>query len=79
MGPATYRRMIREHGSASAALAVLPDVAASAGVTDYQICTTGVVMAELKRARTKNARLLVQGTPDFPAALDDLDDAPPLL
>jgi DNA processing protein len=71
--------MIREHGSASAALAALPDVAASAGVTDYQICLTGVVMAELKTARTNNARLLVQGTPDFTAALDDLDDAPPLL
>lgn len=79
VGPATYRRMIREHGSASAALATLPDVAASAGVTDYQICLTGVVMAELKTARTNNARLLVQGTPDFTAALDDLDDAPPLL
>lgn len=79
VGPATYRRMIREHGSASAALAALPDVAASAGVTDYQICPTGVVMAELKTARSNNARLLVQGTPYFPAALDDLDDAPPLL
>jgi len=79
VGPATYRPMIREHGSASAALAALPDVAASAGVTDYQICPTGVVMAELKTARSNNARLLVQGTPYFPAALDDLDDAPPLL
>jgi DNA processing protein len=71
--------MIREHGSASAALAALPEGAASAGVMDYQICPTGVVMAELKTARANNARLLVQSTPDFPAVLDDLDDAPPLL
>ena len=35
VGPANFCRMIREHGSAAAALAALPEIAAAAGVTDY--------------------------------------------
>ena len=79
VGPATYHRLMREHGTAVAALAALPDIAAAAGVADYKICPEGVVMAELKAGRANNAQLLIAGQPGYPHALDDLGDAPPLL
>ena len=79
VGPSTYHRLIAEHGSAEAAIAALPDVAASAGVTDYQTCPDGVVAAELKAGRKASARLLLHGFDGYPAALMEIDDAPPAL
>jgi DNA processing protein len=35
VGPATYLRLMAEHGHAEAALAALPGIAKDAGVTDY--------------------------------------------
>ena len=79
VGVATYNRLLSEHGSARAALAVLPEIAREAGVEKYEICPEGVIIAELKAARRVGARLLAQGTPEYPDALDDAEDAPPLL
>lgn len=79
VGPTTYHRLMREHGSANAALDALPEIAAAAGVTDYSICPEGVIAAELKAGRANGARLLVKGQPAYPATLNDIDDAPPIL
>ncbi len=79
VGPATYRRLLNEHGSALGALEALPEIAAAAGVTGYEICPKGVVAAEMKAARAKGARLLLTGQPDFPEMLYDLMDAPAAL
>ena len=79
VGPATYRRLLAEHGSAAAALDALPGIAAAAGVPDYTICPEGVVAAELKAGHAAGARLLMQGDPDWPTVIDDLADAPPML
>lgn len=79
VGPATYRRLIREHGSAAAALKALPEIAAAAGVFDYETCPEGVVFAELKAGRANGARLLITGHPHYPKALNDIHDSPPIL
>ena len=79
VGPATYRRLIAENGSAEAALRALPEVARKAGVADYTPCPPGVIEHELKAARAAGARLIGEDDPDWPAALTDLADAPPLL
>ncbi|WP_170761747.1 DNA-processing protein DprA [Ruegeria lacuscaerulensis] len=79
VGPATFRRLLREHGSAQNALAALPEMARAAGIKGYEICPPGVIEAELKAAKAANARLLCLGAADFPIALNDLSDAPPLL
>ena len=76
VGPATYRRLIAEHGSARAALAALPEIARAAGVSDYTPCPEGVVQAELKAADRAKARLIFDTDTDFPALLRDTDDAP---
>ncbi|CAD0184879.1 DNA protecting protein DprA [Ruegeria sp. THAF57] len=79
VGPATFRRLLREHGSAQNALAALPEMARAAGIKGYEICPPGVIEAELKAAKAANARLLCLGAADFPTALNDLNDAPPML
>ncbi|MCB5200124.1 DNA-processing protein DprA [Loktanella sp. TSTF-M6] len=79
VGPATYHRLMAEHGTAADALLALPDLAQAAGVSDYRICPAAVISAELRAARAAGARLIATDDPDYPAALADMADAPPLL
>jgi DNA processing protein len=79
VGPATFHRLMREHGTAGAALAVLPEIAAAAGVENYEVCPMGVVRAEAARGAKLGAKLLLWGQGAYPAALMDMADAPPIL
>ncbi|EEX08159.1 DNA protecting protein DprA [Ruegeria lacuscaerulensis ITI-1157] len=79
VGPATFRRLLHEHGSAQNALAALPELARAAGIEGYETCPPGVIEAELKAAKAAKARLLCLGSADYPSALADLSDAPPML
>ena len=79
VGAVTFHRLMAEHGSARAALAALPGIARAAGVEAYEICPLGVVQAEVTQGRALAARLLVHGEADYPQALADIPDAPPVL
>ncbi len=79
VGVATFHRMLAEHGTAQNALEALPEVARAAGVQNYDICPAAVIEAELKAATAAKARLLCLGTPNYPQALAQISDAPPLL
>jgi DNA processing protein len=70
---------MNEHGSAPAALAALPDVAQAAGAKDYKICPEGVVLAEMKAAKTAGARMICIGEAEYPEMLTHISDAPPIL
>ncbi|MBE1283227.1 MAG: DNA-protecting protein DprA [Rhodobacteraceae bacterium] len=79
VGTATFHRLMAEHGTAQNALEALPEVAAAAGVSGYEICPAGVVEAEFKAAKAAGARLLCLGSASYPAELAKVDLAPPLL
>jgi DNA processing protein len=79
VGAVTFHRLLAEHGTARAALAALPAIARAAGVDDYEVCPIAVVQAELKQGRALGAHLLTHGEPDYPAALAEVADAPPVL
>jgi DNA processing protein len=79
VGAVTYHRLLAEHGTARAALAALPAIARAAGVDGYEVCPTAVIQSELKHGHAVGARLLVHGEPDYPAALAEVADAPPVL
>jgi len=79
VGPATFRRLTAEHGSARAALAALPAIARAAGVADYAPCAEAEARAELATGRAAGAFVLRADDPRYPARLRDLPDAPPVL
>ncbi|MCB1328729.1 MAG: DNA-processing protein DprA [Maritimibacter sp.] len=79
VGVSTFFRLLKEHGTAKAALEVLPEVARAAGVEGYQICPLPVVEQELRAARLAGAVPLAFGAPAYPAALAEIPDPPPLL
>lgn len=79
VGPATYLRLMGEHGHACAALEALPGVARAAGVDSYTACPEPVALAELRAAKRNGARMLCLGDPDYPTALAEIADAPPIL
>jgi len=79
VGVTTFFRLIREHGSAQAALEALPEVARAAGVKGYQPCPPPVVEQELRAAHYAGAKFIAFGSADYPAQLSDIQDPPPFL
>ena len=79
VGVATYRRLMNEHGTGGAALKALVEHARAAGLDDYEPCPPAVVAKELAQARRNGAHLIAECHAAYPAALHDLDDAPPFL
>ena len=79
VGPATFRRLLNEHGTAAAALVELPAVARGAGVMNYEPFTESAARAELKAAKLAGATPVALGSQEYPALLAELNDAPPML
>ncbi|MBM9593751.1 DNA-processing protein DprA [Roseitranquillus sediminis] len=79
VGPATFFRLMAEHGSAAAALEALPRVAQAAGATGYAPCPPGVAAAELRAGRAAGAQFIAWGSRGYPWALTELADPPPIL
>ncbi len=79
VGPVTFIRLIREHGSAAAALEALPDVAAASGEENYEPFGHENALAEFTAAKATGARLLCLGEADYPEMLSAIDDPPPVL
>ncbi len=79
VGPATFHRLMRTHGSVEAALTELPTIAKQAGVSNYAPCPFDVAEAELREAEHKGYTALCFGATDYPALLSETTNAPPLL
>lgn len=79
VGPATFHRLLAEHGSAAAALAALPEMARAAGIDDYAACPVGVAEAEIEKGRRAGAHMISWEDADYPVRLRDIDDAPAIL
>lgn len=79
VGPATFIRLLREHGTAPAALAALPRIAADAGVSNYSPPQDAEIAAEWRAAETCGAVPLFLGAEDYPTLLATIADPPPFL
>lgn len=79
VGIATFFRLMAEHGSAGAALAALPSLASSAGVSNYAPCPPARAEAEMLSGHRAGARLILFGEPDYPRDLMTIPDPPPVL
>ncbi|MGR3320662.1 MAG: DNA-processing protein DprA [Pseudooceanicola sp.] len=79
VGIATFYRLLTEHGSAEKALAALPGLAEAAGVNRYETCSPDAARAEMRAAGQAGATMLCIGDDDYPKALAEIEDPPPIL
>jgi DNA processing protein len=80
VGPRTFRALIRNCGSASAALKALPDLARRGGAAKpIRLATAEDIERELNAARQIGVRFVALDEPDYPPALRQIDTAPPML
>jgi DNA processing protein len=80
VGPATFRDLINHFGSAEAALSMLPELSSRGGASrTIRIATVDEAEREIEKAHRLGARFIGIGEPDYPAALRQIDGAPPLL
>ena len=79
VGPATFSRLMEEHGSAPAALEALPGIARDAGVRDYVVHAADDARREIERGAKACARLVCLGDDCYPQSLAAMPDPPPVL
>lgn len=79
VGPVTFFRLLGEHGSAAGALEALPQIAAEAGVQDYEVFSHKAAYAEMSSGLSMGLNLLCYGDDEYPKALRDMPDPPPVL
>jgi DNA processing protein len=78
IGPVSYGQLLARFGSAEAALAELPSLAARGG-RDYRPASADQVEREIAAVRAAGARYLFHDRPGYPALLAQLEGAPPIL
>lgn len=74
IGPVSYHRLIRVHGSAAGALDVL-----LRGHDADRVPHADDIAREMERTAQIGGRVIVHGDPDYPPALAIVPDAPPVL
>ena len=79
IGPVTYAQLIARFGTASAALAAVPMLAARGGGRAPVLADPRLIAREQAAVAKLGARYLFLGTPAYPALLAQTDTAPPVL
>lgn len=80
VGPITFHRLIRRYGTAANALDALPHLAAQGGRSKPLIAPPkDVIEREYESLRKFGAELVCAGEAAYPAALKNVEDAPPVL
>ena len=80
VGPATFRTLINQYGTATAALAALPGLARRGGASGGGSITSHAdAEAEMRAAERAGARFVGMGEPDYPPWLRHADQPPPLI
>ncbi len=80
IGPRTFRALINHYGGARAALVALPDLARRGGAArPGRVFPVAEAEREIETARRHGVAYIALGEPDYPARLQMIDDAPPLI
>src|SRR5208282_2391874 len=80
VGPRTFLALMRNFGSAGAALDALPDLARRGGASrPIRVASRDEIEREFASARKIGVRFIALGEPDYPPALRQIDSAPPVL
>jgi len=79
IGPVTYRHLLVRFGTASAALAAIPELAARGGGRAPQLADINDIRREIARVEKLGAHYLFMGDAAYPTLLAELENAPPVL
>ncbi len=80
VGPITFFELLRHLGSASEALAALPELSRRGGRRrPLRLASRASAEEEMERIEAADARVVAWREPDYPAALAHIADAPPIL
>jgi DNA processing protein len=79
IGPVTYFQLLARFGSAAAALAAIPDLAARGGGRAPKLASRASVEREMEQVARIGARYLFLGQGLYPPLLAELETAPPAL
>jgi DNA processing protein len=80
VGPVTFRDLLEQFGSATDALAALPDLARRGGrKRAIKIATAAKAKQEMSDAHNLGAHLLFVGEPEYPPLLAQSDPPPPVI
>jgi DNA processing protein len=79
VGPATFYRLLGEHGTPEAALNALPQIARDAGVKDYATFSHKAAYDELTNGIAMGLMLICSADPTYPEPLRHIPDPPPVL
>ena len=80
VGPITFFELLRHFGSASAALAAIPELSRRGGRSRaLRVAPRASVGQEMEQIEAAGARLVAHGEADYPPALAHIADAPPIL
>ncbi|HEV2746173.1 MAG TPA: DNA-processing protein DprA [Allosphingosinicella sp.] len=79
IGPITYFQLLARFGSAEAALAAIPDLAARGGGRAPRLAAKALAEHEIEEVARLEARHLFLGEGLYPALLAELETAPPAL
>jgi DNA processing protein len=80
VGPRTFRQLVNYYGGAGAALKALPDLARRGGASRaIKMLPLDDAKRELEAAQRHDVRFVALGEQQYPARLQMIDDAPPLL
>lgn len=80
VGPATFRELINNCGSAERAIEMLPELSQRGGSRrKIRIATNSEIELEIEKIEKFGAKLIGIGEPEYPRALRQIDGAPPLI
>ncbi|WP_414902850.1 DNA-processing protein DprA [Sphingomonas flavalba] len=79
IGPVTYAHLLDRFGTAAAALAAIPALAARGGGRAPRLADAGAIRAEIDCVARLGARHLFLGGPGYPPLLAHVESAPPAL
>ena len=79
VGPASFRTFLQRFGSAQAAIEALPAHAKALGKAAPAIPRAAAALHEIETLFNMGGRFVFAGTPEFPDALEQIADGPPLL
>jgi DNA processing protein len=80
VGPVTFLQLINRFGTATKAIAELPELSARGGLRrSLKIYTIDAAEADLQRAKNLGATCVAMGEKGYPANLVEIPSAPPLL